>query len=46
MVRKKGGAQIEYGDEDARIHQEFEGAVAKGTAFMRKREAKIHDYFA
>lgn len=32
---KKGGSQIEYGDEDPKIHREFEEAVAKAGAACR-----------
>lgn len=32
---KKGGAQIEYGDEEPKIHQEFEEAVARAGAACR-----------
>ncbi len=32
---KKGGSQIEYDDEEPKIHQEFEEAVAKAGAICR-----------
>lgn len=35
---KKGGSQIEYGDEEPKIHREFEEAAAKARAACRMGE--------